>query len=208
MHALVAVNGEKLEASLLKKLAKTASLIAAADGGAAQLLCAGIMPHAVIGDLDSLPANLRRKAAAVLVHVKTQQNNDLEKTLSYLAKKGATSCTLVGLAGGRLDFTLGNLLLLKRFAKKMQLEVVGENYHFYLLCEGRSFTCVKGARASLLPLTRCSGVSLEGFVYPLKNASLNVGTTRTLSNQTKAPRVRVALQKGILGFYLETSRQK
>ena len=132
----------------------------------------------------------------------------MEKALSYLAKKGVTSCTLVGFTGGRIDFTFGNFLLLAKWAKKMDLILAGETWQLYVLGKSRSFACKKGVRASLLPLTRCSGVSLQRFVYPLKNATLSVGTTRTLSNQTKATRVRVSLQKGVLGFYLETNPQK
>lgn len=208
MQALLVGNGEKLSARFLRALAKGADLVAAADGGAAQLVRAGLVPDAIIGDLDSLPVSLRRKLSCVLVHRKTQQNNDLEKALSYLAKKGVSACTLVGFMGGRADFTFGNFLLLAKWAKKMELTLAGETWQLYALCKSRSFACKKGVRASLLPLTRCGGVSLEGFVYPLTKATLSVGTTRTLSNQTKSARVRVSLQKGVLGFYLETNAQK
>ena len=208
MRALLVGNGEKISDRLLKQLAKDADILAAADGGAVQLLRAGLVPDVVIGDLDSLPASLQRTLVHALVPCKTQQNNDLEKALSYLAKKGITSCALAGFAGGRVDFTFGNFLLLARMAKKMNLTLVGETWQLYALCKSRSFTCKKGVRASLLPLTRCSGVSLEGFVYSLKNATLPVGTTRTLSNQIKATRVRVSLRRGVLGFYLETNPQK
>lgn len=208
MHALLVGNGEKLSARFLKQLAKDADILAAADGGAVQLLHADLVPDVVIGDLDSLSPALQRTLVHALVRCKTQQNNDLEKALSYLIKKGVTSCTLAGFAGGRVDFTFGNFLLLARMAKKMNLVLAGETWQLYLLCKSRSFACKKGARASLLPLTRCKGVSLEGFVYPLENATLSVGTTRTLSNQTKSTHVRVSLQKGVLGFYLETNPQK
>lgn len=209
MHAILVGNGEKLSVRFLKGLCKGADIIAAADGGAVQLLRAGLLPDVVIGDLDSLPVAARKKIPADhLVHVATQQNNDLEKALSYLLKKRVTSCTLVGFTGGRWDFSFGNLLLLSRFAKKMELTLVGEEWQFYVLTAGRRFTCSKGARASLLPLTACRGVSLEGFVYPLKSAALPVGTTRTLSNRTSSVRVQVGLQKGVLGFYVETNPQK
>lgn len=207
MHAILIGNGEKLSARFIKKWAKGADILAAADGGAVQLARAGLTPDVVIGDLDSLPVALRKQLNPVSVILQeTQQNNDLEKALTYLAQKGITSCTLIGFTGGRWDFSFGNLLLLSRFAKKMKLMLAGEEWQFYVLTAGRRFTCSKGARASLLPLTACRGVSLKGFVYPLQGASLPVGTTRTLSNQTTARQVEVSLKKGVLGVYFETKR--
>lgn len=205
MHAILTGNGEKLSARFIRKWAKDADILAAADGGAVQLARAGLTPDVVIGDLDSLPIALRKRLNPVsVVWQKTQQNNDLEKALTYLAQKGITSCTLIGFTGGRWDFSFGNLLLLARFAKKMKLMLAGEGWQFYVLCSSRRFTCPRGVRASLLPLTRCGGVSLKGFEYPLQGASLPVGTTRTLSNKTTSQQVEVSLNKGVLGVYFET----
>ncbi|MBO4675064.1 MAG: thiamine diphosphokinase, partial [Elusimicrobiaceae bacterium] len=163
----------------------------------------------VIGDLDSLPAADAKKIPPQhLIHIPTQENNDLEKALSFLVKKGVRSCTLAGITGGRFDFTLGNLLLLRRFARKLQLQLSGNGWDFFLLTHSQRLSCAKGARASLLPLTACRGVSLEGFAYPLQRATLTVGTTRTLSNLTTCTAVTVHLKSGILGVYLETKPQK
>lgn len=208
-HTLLIGNGEKIALPRLQQLARQAHLIVAADGGCGVLLQAGIVPDWVIGDLDSLPATDAKKIPPQrLVHIPTQENNDLEKALSFLVKKGVRSCTLAGFTGGRFDFSLGNLLLLRRFARKLQLHLAGNEWDFFLLTHTRHLSCAKGARASLLPLTACGGVSLAGFVYPLHQARLNVGTTRTLSNQTTRTAVTVSLKSGILGVYLETKPQK
>jgi len=204
-HVLLAVNGAPVSVRLMKQLARQSDLWVAADGGARQFFRAGLVPQVVIGDLDSLPVSLAKKIPPHrLIAVRTQQNNDLEKALSYLVKQGVTSCTLVGITGGRWDFSWANFLLLTRFAKKMQLKVVGEEWTLHVLARSACLTCVKGCRASLLPLTTCSAVSIEGFVYPLRAAQLRVGTTRTLSNQTRCSRVRISLKSGVLGVYLET----
>ncbi len=208
-HTLLIGNGEKISSARLKQLARQAQVLLAADGGCSALLQAGLMPDWVIGDLDSLPAaDVKKIPPQRLVHIPTQENNDLEKALSFLVKKGVRSCTLAGVTGGRFDFTLGNLLLLRRFARKMQLQLAGNGWDFFLLTHTQRLPCAKGARASLLPLTACRGVSLEGFVYPLSPTDLAVGTTRTLSNQTTRSAVTVHLKSGILGVYLETKPQK
>ena len=208
-HTLLIGNGEKISSARLKQLARQAQILLAADGGCRALLQAGLTPDWVIGDLDSLSAADAKKIPSQrLVRIPTQENNDLEKALSFLVKKGVRSCTLAGITGGRFDFTLGNLLLLRCFARKLQLQLAGDGWDFFLLTHTQRLSCAKGVRASLLPLTACRGVSLEGFVYPLQHATLNVGTTRTLSNQTTRTAVTVHLKSGILGVYLETKSQK
>ena len=57
--ALLICNGENFPA-LLKRLAKEADFVLAADAGADAALKAGLIPNAVIGDLDSASPRARR----------------------------------------------------------------------------------------------------------------------------------------------------
>jgi thiamine pyrophosphokinase len=58
-----------------------------------------------------------------------------------------------------------------------------------------------GKYISLLPLTgEVTGVTLEGFYYPLENAALRVGFPRAISNELAdgAGQARITLAQGIL----------
>ncbi len=55
-RALVIANGEPPKKQLLQSLAREANLIICADGGANAALKAGIVPQAIVGDLDSIHA--------------------------------------------------------------------------------------------------------------------------------------------------------
>lgn len=203
LHALLIGNGEPVSPAFLRTLARCADAVFAADGGAAQCARAKLTPKAVIGDLDSVPPALRKKWAAKLVAVSTQQNTDLEKALLYLIKAGFTSCTLAGFWGKRADFSVGNLLALVRFCKKINLCLQAPSFSIYPVVKTTRLPCVKGKRVSLIALKNCSGVGLKGLKYPLKNASVRLGSTLTLSNTALADTFEITLKSGAFLVYTE-----
>lgn len=203
-HALLIGNGPEVPPQLLQAEAAKAQLLIAADGGADTALNAGLMPDVVIGDLDSVSTQAKRKlSCAQWIFVDNQNNTDLEKALDYLLSLRCKCCTLIGFSSGRMDFTLGNLLATSRYVNKMELCVIGNGWKIYPIHKRKTFETRPGARVSLLPISRCHGVSLQGLKYPLQQASLTLGTTRTLSNQAVKNRFTVSLRQGKLLVYLE-----
>lgn len=202
-RALLIGNGEKVSPRLLKKLATQADYVLAADGGADHALACGITPHGIIGDLDSVSARAKKICSGKILHVPTQDNTDLEKALLWLAKQKFTHVTCVGFVGNRWDFSIGNLLALARFARKLEICVAGNNWRMYPLVRSTTWACKKNKRVSIIPLKICTGVTLTGLKYPLKNARILPGTTRTLSNQTTSTRFSVTFTRGTLLVYHE-----
>ena len=204
IHTLLIGNGQALPPHRLKELARQADFIVAADGGADCALRAGVVPDVIIGDLDSVSPRARKKlSSSQWIFVDNQNNTDLQKALDYLVKRNCKKCTLVGFNGGRVDFTLGNLLALVPYAPEIELCAVGDGWKIYPLCKRKTFATRHGARVSLLPLTPCKGVTLTGLKFPLKNARLLPGTTRTLSNVAAKARFTVSLTHGTLLVYME-----
>ena len=202
-RALLIGNGEHVSSQLLKKLAAQADYVLAADGGADKALACGVTPDGVIGDLDSVSAHTKKALADRILHVSTQDNTDLEKALLWISKHRFTHVTLVGFVGDRWDFSIGHLLALTRFARKLSICVSGDKWRIFPLMRGAEFTCKKNKRASIIPLKPCTGVTLTGLKYPLTNARLTPGTTRTLSNQTASTRFGISFTRGALLVYYE-----
>lgn len=202
-RALLIGNGERVSPKLLKTLAAQADYVLAADGGADNVLACGVTPDGVIGDLDSISTRAKRALASKILHVPTQDNTDLEKALSWLVQHQFTQVTLIGFVGDRWDFSIGNLLALARFARKMEICVAGDKWRIFPLLHKAEFTCKKNKRVSLIPLKTCTDVTLTGLKYPLRHARLTSCTTRTLSNQTTATRFSVSFTRGCMLVYQE-----
>ncbi len=202
-RVLLIGNGERVSPAYLRTLAAQADYVLAVDGGADAALQAHVTPHGVIGDLDSVSPRAKKALAGNILHIATQENTDLEKALRWAVKHRATHLTLVGFVGNRWDFSVGNLLTLATWARKLKLCITGETWNIYPLAKSAQLVCTPGKRLSLIPVKPCTSVTLSGCKYPLRGENLRPGTTRTLSNVTRANRVRISFTRGLMLVYVE-----
>ena len=116
MHALIFANGDAPHRSTVARWAADADLIIAADGGTRHALSAGVLPHVVIGDLDSLDeadrAQLDRSNVRLIIYPAHKDDTDLELALRYALDQHATEIVVCSALGGRWDQSLANLMLL------------------------------------------------------------------------------------------------
>jgi thiamine pyrophosphokinase len=56
----------------------------------------------------------------------------------------------------------------------------------------------KGAKISLIPVDRCTGVTTTNLKYPLKNALLETGVREGISNEATGRSATVSVAKGTL----------
>ena len=200
--ALLICNGEK-PGAWLKKLAREADFVLAADGGADNALAAHITPDAVIGDLDSASLRARQTFKNIpFIHVKRQDNTDLEKALDWLTLQQFDECFIVGATGGRLDFTLGNFLSVLPYLSKIKITFIGKNWRIFPLTKSFVFSARKGARMSIIPLTSCQNITLKGVKYRLNGAEWQLGQTG-ISNVITAQKTEVLFDSGYLLLYVE-----
>jgi len=195
---------------LIADVAPADLLVMAADGGALKASALGLRPHVVVGDADSLTADeadvFRRDGAEVLVYPRAKDESDTELCVREALRRGAERLVIVGAFGGRrLEHTLANVLLLTL------PELHGPEGRDACLADGASVLRVLlgGERleihgvardfVSLLPLTEeATGVTTEGLAYPLRDATLQQGPARGLSNEMTTDRASVSLAAGRL----------
>lgn len=124
-------------------------------------------PEFVVGDMDSLPENLRQELADQVFPVGEQESNDLSKAFRWICSmlrvgKGRTlpefSITVFGATGKREDHTLGNISLLADFAEYLEqcgargdLSLVTDYGVFAPVLNSCRMTLPKGQPLSILP---------------------------------------------------------
>ena len=94
-----------------------ADVVIAADSGAAWLDAVGRQPDLVIGDMDSIPADLLERlegrGVTIASHPPDKEASDAELAVARAVAMGANQIVILGGFGGqRLDHELANLLLL------------------------------------------------------------------------------------------------
>jgi thiamine pyrophosphokinase len=196
--ALLICNGQPVRRSVLTRLVRSADLIVAADGGANMARRSGISPDVIIGDLDSIaPATKRHFRHSVIIHVRRQDNTDLEKALDYLVSLKVRDVTIVGLTGRRMDFTLANLSVLWKYAPHLEWRVAGDDWYAVPVRGRLRIRARIGTTVSLIPYGPCSGITLAGLKYPLVNGALRIGEV-AVSNSVRRSIFSVQLKRGKL----------
>ncbi|MBN1681450.1 MAG: thiamine diphosphokinase [Anaerolineae bacterium] len=191
IRALVFANGDLNDGPAVRAALRYApeAIIVAADGGARCASACGLVPHVIVGDLDSLPDAeahaLQAQGAVIERHPVHKNETDLELALMLAAGRGAAWIRIIGGVGDRLDQTLANVYLLALPA------LAGRDVRLVAGCQttwliGPGTHVVHGApgdTVSLLPWTGDAvGVLTEGLEYPLRRETLVPGPARGVSN--------------------------
>lgn len=204
MRAIVAVNGLIQDYTILQPLLHGDVYRVAADGGAMHWLALGHAPHVIVGDLDSLPAELVERLATQGVrierHPREKDQTDIELAIERAIEDGADEVLLIGALGGRLDQTLANVLLLAQRNWPVTIRLI-EGWQIAEVLRGPGtieFTGAPGDVVSLLPLSpTVQGVTYRGLRYSLENAELSFGTTQAISNELIEPNASISIRQGI-----------
>jgi thiamine pyrophosphokinase len=189
-------NGEPPSRVLVRRLAREADLIVAADGGANVARAYGVVPGIIIGDLDSVSKATRRHfRSSVILYVGRQDNTDLEKALDYVAARGARKVVIAGATGKRIDFTLGNLAVVWNYTAFMDIRFAGDGWSAVPVGKRVDVRAHVGTAVSLIPFGPCEGVTLKGLEYSLTNASMGIGEVG-VSNVVRSSPCTVTVRRG------------
>lgn len=174
-------------------------LLICADGGLVVARRTGVPPHVVVGDLDSARAALLQwavsRGARLLRHPVEKDKTDTELALDAAVAGGATEVEFLGVLGGRVDHTLANVaLLIKAKSARVRARIFDGRQELFLADKVTKVSGRRGEVVSLIPLTpTITGVTLQGFKYPLSMATIKQGSTLAISNvlETNPATVRV-----------------
>jgi thiamine pyrophosphokinase len=202
-RVLVVLAGAGFAPGRLRAEAARAGTLVAADAGAAHCLAAGLVPAAVVGDLDSLPEEARARLDPATLHRSGDDGtNDLEKALAWVAAHRGEGMEVVLAAGGsadggRLDHALANLGPLVREPHARVTMIDGEGRLLALRHGRATIAGLAGRRLSLLPWSLHGVVVSEsGVRFPLDRALLHLGG-RGVSNEVTGDEAVVTVHDGV-----------
>ncbi len=204
MYIVVVANAPDADLAPYHEQIAAADLLIAADGGAEALLRVKVLPHLVLGDLDSVGdvslLYLEEHGVEIRRFPREKDETDLELALLVAAERGATTIDLLGALGGRWDHTLANIALLDHPAlKRCHVQILADRQTLFLVRDAAELHGRRGDTVSLLPLTpTVDGVTTAGLLYPLTDATLRYEQARGVSNVLLDPPGRVSIAHGLL----------
>jgi len=182
MNALIFAGGRFSSLPEQVKLSEYDFFIAA-DSGYLNAEALGIIPDIFVGDFDSVTEEqVKSKERVRLFPVKDM--TDTQEAIDIAISRGAKKITILGALGGRIDHTTANLHLLKYGKSKgVSIDIQDTDTSICLVPDELDVKKQEGFCLSLIPLTDCTGVSISGVFYPLRDASMPVGNPYGISNE-------------------------
>ncbi len=208
--AVVILKGATPSKELLEEFWHEADCRVCADGAAEVLVHYQLEPDIVLGDLDSLPIEIRsRFLSASIVRMPDQNSTDGEKAFQYCIDNEFQRIQVFGALGNRTDHGLYNLGLLKRFHQEgVDIVFYTKEDKIRLITSKQTFFESPGTRISLIPIfgTVENAVS-EGLVYPLRVDRLTLGRLSSISNEFRGNFASVDFSSGELLVVIERKRK-
>ncbi|MDO9491679.1 thiamine diphosphokinase [Acetobacterium sp.] len=204
MKVIIFTNGEYKNKVFYEEYLKDikADYLICADGGANYARELNLIPNIIIGDMDSITAETRAffKAVKYESYPSKKDETDTELAITHAIKMGADKVIILGGIGSRIDHSLGNIYLLKRFVDVgIDAEMVNENNHIRLIAKTTTFHFPIGTIVSLLPICGAvEGLTITGFEYPINEGQMTIDKPYGISNVTNENRQHIAFKKGML----------
>ncbi|WJP98634.1 thiamine diphosphokinase [Macrococcus bovicus] len=176
------------------------------DYGALMLVQAGIRPIAAFGDFDSLTDDeLSTLQAELDIDVLPSEKNetDLEVGIQYTLTLDYDRVFIHGATGGRMDHFLGNLQTL------LNKEVMLSASEFFMVDDVNVIQVLPTGThiiqryqdmtyISFIPVEAGVFLTIEDLKYTLPRTQLEMGTTRTVSNEFVTDRAQVIVENGMV----------
>jgi thiamine pyrophosphokinase len=183
---LIVANGAPASSDCLMKWSKDRR-VCVCDGAYAKFKKSGIAIDMVAGDFDSIASkdlnDCRSLPDIECVNLSDQSQTDLEKAMGLLDQRGTTSIVVVQSTGFRVDHTLYNLRLLRRFYQNCRPLVLvndAERITYHCDCEIRLIGTF-GQRVSIMAMDTAI-VSTQGLLYDMSEYKLGLGYKDSVSN--------------------------
>ncbi len=190
--------------SVLDALGPDPDLIVAADSGLAAVFAAGLVPHLVVGDMDSVEGadleRAEREGAEIRRYPADKDATDLEIALEAVVAEGPDRLAVVGSASGRMDHLLGWLRLVTSpaLAEVTVTAWMGDTLVLPIFGQ-RGFQGEPGSTVSLVAQHGdAHGVSTTGLRWELSEQSLPSASTLGISNEFRLAEAQVSVSDGVV----------
>jgi len=212
MKTIVFAGGPGVDYNAVAPVARSCDYVLAADSGAQTAICCGVVPNKVMGDLDSISDSslleLRDLRVPFELFPPEKDMSDTELCLRSLSKND--DIILVCSLSGRPDHVMCNLMLLIKLREEGYRIRATDGINYYFPMSGDDKLIIEGISnpdnvyISLMPVTEVTGVSTKGLYYVLTDATINPGSSFTLSNKLgqNGNYVEISSKSGNMGVFV------
>lgn len=204
MKRIMIITGGTLGDWVLSEI-ETDDILVGSDRGALFLIQHGYKPHISMGDFDSVtPGELEQIRSASHDFIDCdpiyKDLTDTEMAFNWALAQQPDQILIVGALGTRFDHSLANVHLLRKgLAQGVPCAIMDAHNHIMTIEQSTRVRRGPYTHISLLPLSlEVTGITLYGFQYPLRQATLTIGQSLGISNILLEPEGLIELSSGLL----------
>ena len=167
------------------------------DAGLKHEAALGHKADLIIGDFDSTENPNRETETIVLPHEK--DDTDTVYAVKEAMRRGFSEFLLIGVIGGRIDHTLGNIAILNMLhSAGCHGMIVDDHSEIEIISDKPAYVSDKFPYFSLLNITGiCRKVTVKNALYPLDNAQLTTDFPLGVSNEPlKGKTAEITVKEG------------
>ena len=181
---------------------RNAARIICCDGSADNLVSAGFIPDAIVGDLDSVSDEVTEKYSDRLFPDQEQETNDLTKAVNWCIKRDYRDIVILGATGKREDHTIGNISLLTEYAREADVMMVTDTGIIRPFLSSCSFSTIPRQQISVFSANPEVEISSQGLRYPLNRKKLKNWWEATL-NEATGENVELFFERGAVVVFIK-----
>ena len=181
---------------------RNAERIICCDGSVGNLIKAGFIPEAIVGDMDSLDPAIARRFHDRIFRDSDQDTNDLTKTVAWCSERGYKDLVIVGATGKREDHTIGNISLLAEYIRDVKIIMVTDTGIFLPYVESSTVASFPGQQVSVFSVDPETEISSVGLKYPLVRKKIGNWWVATL-NEASGDHFNLEFINGRIIVYLK-----
>lgn len=208
MKTVMILGGDAPSARLTRAICSDAGRIICADSGLYACMAAGVTPHVLIGDMDSIerPAlDKFLKDGGRTQYLPTHKDDtDGYAALRLALQNPMDELVILGAQGDRFDHELANCYLLVAAERAgVHARMENDEGKVYALGSPRVLQGKPGELLSLLPLGAAKVERSRGLAYPLNSLDLDIDYPIGMSNVFTEEEAYIEVTSGwILGIHL------
>ncbi len=198
MTGIAVTGGKAPDFEKIKNIFHLSDFLIAADSGLDYCFENSLVPHYIIGDMDSLRQKSRLDTMDPEIierHSEEKDYTDTELALQHLIKTGCRKKILVGGGGGRADHFLAIYSMFYR-EDKPDLWITHNSY-IQLIQGSSEIDVLPETTVSLFPLKHECRMHSAGLYWPLDKLIWSPGD-HGVSNRTTESKIRIEMEEGEL----------
>jgi thiamine pyrophosphokinase len=181
---------------------RNADRIICCDGSVENLVNFGLEPYAIVGDMDSINAELTDRYADRLFPDNDCETNDLTKAVNWCVSRGFYDIVITGATGKREDHTLGNISLLAEYNRYANVIMATDNGIFRTYYNSVEIETFYGQQISIFSTGDDTEITSTGLKYPLNNTKLTNWWVATL-NEALGDKIFLDFKQGRVLVFLK-----